>query len=199
VARDYTRDARRHEHSPPAEQRGDMRHRFVAVTRESKLDALVAELRGGDASRNLVFVRTKHGADRLVRRLRRHGIEALAMHGNKSQSQRERALAGFTAGKVGTLVATDVAARGLDIDHIAHVINFDPPSDRDHYVHRVGRTARAGRPGLGTTFVAVEEAADVQRIAQGLRLHGEFAEAGHQPGRDSRSGSRSRRRSKRRH
>jgi superfamily II DNA/RNA helicase len=176
-----------------------MRHRFVAVTRESKLDALVAELRGGDASRNLVFVRTKHGADRLVRRLRRHGIEALAMHGNKSQSQRERALAGFTAGKVGTLVATDVAARGLDIDHIAHVINFDPPSDRDHYVHRVGRTARAGRPGLGTTFVAVEEAADVQRIAQGLRLHGEFAEAGHQPGRDSRSGSRSRRRSKRRH
>ena len=101
-----------------------------------------------------MFVRTKRGADRLVKRLRARDIEALAMHGNKSQGQREKALARFGAGHVDTLVATDVAARGLDIDDITHVINFDAPEDRDGYVHRVGRTGRAGRTGTGITFVA---------------------------------------------
>ncbi|HEU0023939.1 MAG TPA: DEAD/DEAH box helicase [Thermoleophilaceae bacterium] len=178
VAKVYTRDARRHEHSPPSERRADVKHRFVAVRRESKLDALVGELRGDDAERNLVFVRTKHGADRLVKRLRARDVEALAMHGNKTQSQRERALARFAAGDVSTLVATDVAARGLDIDHVGHVINFDPPADGDGYVHRVGRTGRAGRSGRGTTFVTHEDARDVRQIAHGLRLHAEFAQAG---------------------
>jgi superfamily II DNA/RNA helicase len=79
---------------------------------------------------------------------------------------------------VKTLVATDVAARGLDVEHIAHVINFDPPADRDGYIHRIGRTARAGRPGVGTTLVAHDQAADVQRIASALRLQREFAETG---------------------
>ena len=193
VASAYTHDPRRHEHSPEPARRSDVAHRFVAVTRESKVGSLVHELSRGGPGRSLVFVRTKRGADRLVKRLRAHDVEALAMHGNKSQSQRERALASFEAGSVDTLVATDVAARGLDVEHIAHVINFDPPADRDGYIHRVGRTARAGRTGIGTTLVSSEEAADVQRIAGSLRLHREFAESGlagqrrrsHQPRRRS--------------
>jgi superfamily II DNA/RNA helicase len=105
-------------------------------------------------------------------------VEALAMHGNKSQSQREKALARFGSGRVDTLVATDVAARGLDVDDITHVINFDAPADQDGYVHRVGRTGRAGRLGVGVTFVATEQADDVHRIAQDLSLEREFAAAG---------------------
>ena len=96
------------------------------------------------------------------------------MHGNKSQNQRERALAEFGSGKVDTLVATDVAARGIDVTGISHVINFDAPDDRDSYVHRIGRTGRAGRTGIGITFVEAEQARDVGRIAADLRLHGEF-------------------------
>ena len=178
LARDYTRDARRHEHTPRRERRGDVQHRFVSVTRDSKIDALVRELHDPDRGLTLVFVRTKRGADRLVKRLRSRDIEALAMHGNKSQAQREKALARFGAGHVDTLVATDVAARGLDVDDITHVINFDAPEDRDGYVHRVGRTGRAGRRGVGVTFVAADQAADVQKIASGLSLQGEFARSG---------------------
>jgi ATP-dependent RNA helicase RhlE len=170
LARAYTRDARRHEHAPPRERRGEVEHRFVSVTRDAKFDALVRELHDGDRGLTLVFVRTKRGADRLVKRLRAREIEAVAMHGNKTQPQRERALARFGAGHVDTLVATDVAARGLDIDDITHVINFDAPEDRDGYVHRVGRTGRAGRRGTGITLVAPEQSDNVRRIAKGLAL-----------------------------
>jgi superfamily II DNA/RNA helicase len=170
VAREYTRDARRHEHAPPRERRGDVHHRFVSVTRDGKFDTLVHELHDRDRGLTLVFVRTKRGADRLVKRLRARDIDALAMHGNKTQSQRERALARFETGDVDTLIATDVAARGLDIDDITHVINFDAPEDQDGYVHRVGRTGRAGRTGTGITFVAPEQSENVRRIAKGLSL-----------------------------
>jgi ATP-dependent RNA helicase RhlE len=138
----------------------------------------VRELRSGDGGRTLVFVRTKRGADRLVKRLRAQSVDAVAMHGNKSQGQRERALARFEAGDVEALVATDVAARGLDVDDITHVINFDAPADRDGYVHRVGRTGRAGRAGVGVTFVVADQAPEVGRIARDLRLGDEFAETG---------------------
>jgi len=175
LARDYTRDARHHEHTAKRERRGDVQHRFVPVTQNSKLDALVRELHDPDRGLTLVFVRTKRGADRLVKRLRGRDIEALAMHGNKSQSQREKALRRFGAGHVDTLVATDVAARGLDIDDITHVINFDAPEDRDGYVHRVGRTGRAGRRGIGVTFVAAEQEREMRKIAKGLALDREFA------------------------
>jgi superfamily II DNA/RNA helicase len=100
------------------------------------------------------------------------------MHGDKSQSQREKALARFEAGTVDTLVATDVAARGIDIDGISHVIQFDPPDDRDGYVHRVGRTGRAGRTGIGITFVGAEQAKDVAKIAGELQLNREFERSG---------------------
>jgi ATP-dependent RNA helicase RhlE len=98
----------------------------------------------------------------------------VAMHGDKSQRQREKALHRFESGQVDTLVATDVAARGIDVDGISHVINFDPPADRDGYVHRVGRTARAGRTGIGITFFGAEQAGDMRRIASDLRLRREF-------------------------
>jgi ATP-dependent RNA helicase RhlE len=121
-----------------------------------------------------VFVRTKRGADRLVKRLKAQKVTAVAMHGNKTQSQRQRALASFEAGKVLTLVATDVAARGIDVEHITRVINFDVPEDRDSYVHRVGRTGRAGRSGAGVSFVLADQAHDMRRIAADLGLTAEF-------------------------
>src|SRR5918995_2834669 len=178
IAREYTVDPCRHEHAHSAERRGEVSHRFVAVNSTSKLDALVHELHDSERGLTLVFVRTKRGADRLVKRLRAHDLEALAMHGNKSQSQREKALARFESGRVDTLVATDVAARGIDVRDISHVINFDPPEDQDAYTHRIGRTARAGRTGVGITFFGTDDAIDVEKIAAKLELHREFAESG---------------------
>jgi superfamily II DNA/RNA helicase len=177
VAAEYTHDPVRREHVPPPAPTTAIAHRFLAVEHEHKLSLLVDELRRAD-DLTLVFVRTKRGADRLVKRLAKAGIDAVAMHGDKSQGQRERALAAFEAGRVRTLVATDVAARGIDVDGIAHVINFDPPADREGYVHRIGRTGRAGRSGVGTTFVRSEDAHEVGRIAAALNLHDEFASGG---------------------
>jgi ATP-dependent RNA helicase RhlE len=174
LASAYTREPVRREHVPPATSVAAVTHRFLAVEHEHKLSALIAELRRDDGLA-LVFVRTRRGADRLVKRLARAGVEAVAMHGDKSQRQRERALARFQAGQVRTLVATDVAARGIDVDGIAHVINFDPPADREGYVHRVGRTGRAGRSGVGTTFVGAQDAHEMRRIAVALDLHHEFS------------------------
>ncbi len=169
IANAYTTDARRHEHAHPAERSGDVEHRFLDVRHEDKLKALVRELRHpARGERTLVFVRTKRGADRLVKRLGQQDVTAVAMHGNKTQSQREKALARFERGGVDTLVATDVAARGLDVDGITHVINFDPPADREGYIHRVGRTGRAGRSGAATTFVMRDQARDMSKIKRSL-------------------------------
>jgi ATP-dependent RNA helicase RhlE len=203
IAKQYTRDARRHEHIPTATSTAAIEHRFVAVERDARIDALLGELRD-ERDLALVFVRTKRGVDRLVKRLSREGVNVVGMHGDKSQGQRERALASFESFKVDTLVATDVAARGIDVDGISHVINFDPPADRDGYVHRIGRTGRAGRTGVGVTFVGAEHARDVERIAAELRLDREFAEtelstpARHEPRRPSGGRSRQRQRSRRR-
>jgi superfamily II DNA/RNA helicase len=174
LARAYTRNPRRHLHEPAESNRGTVSHRFVHLEHASKLDALVAEVRDGASRRTLVFVRTKRGADRLVKRLAGRGVRAVAMHGNKSQGQRQRALAQFERGQVDTLVATDVAARGIDVDDITHVINFDAPADRDAYVHRVGRTARAGRDGCGVSFVIPDQHREMRSIAKSLDLTAEF-------------------------
>ena len=183
LARAYTSNPVRVEAQlPDSEEQGEVEHTFVAVTADGKLDRLVEEL---EAERDLalVFVRTKRGADRLARKLHARDVPALALHGDMSQGQRERALARFRAGKVKTLVATDVAARGLDLSDITHVINYDPPEDDKGYVHRVGRTGRAGRGGRGITFVLPEQQADVGRVA-GRLGHGEqFAREGMRPGR----------------
>ena len=178
IARSYTSNASRFRAERPAEQRsGEIAHTFVPVTAERKLDTLVDHL-NGERGLALVFVRTKHGADKLVRKLARADIPAVAMHGNLSQNQRERALARFESGKVPTLVATDVAARGLDVDDITHVINFDPPHGDDDYVHRVGRTGRAGRSGTGVTFVLPEQRTDVGRLANRLGHRAQFEASG---------------------
>jgi superfamily II DNA/RNA helicase len=181
LAKRFTRDARRHEQLAAVEARGDVEHRFVSVDHTGKLDALVRELRSRDRGRTLVFVRTKRGADRLVKRLRNHDVHAAAMHGDKTQGQRERALARFTAGETDTLIATDVAARGLDVDDITHVINFDIPGAHEDYVHRVGRTGRAGRTGVGITFVIPEQVGEMKKMVRALDLDTEFAAAGGGP------------------
>ena len=203
IAAEYTRNARRHEHAPTKHARVDIDHRFLAVAHEDKLDSLVRALKGDDSGRTLVFVRTKRGADRLVKRLGKRGVDAAAMHGDKSQGQREKALRRFHRGDVAALVATDVAARGIDVDDITQVVNFDAPEDRETYVHRIGRTGRAGRSGVGVTFVMHDQAHDVRKIAHELRLHAQFEQSGlkssrpgtvHRGGRrhPSRSGRRSR-------
>ena len=177
VARAYTNEPRRHVHEPVEEDRGEVSHRFIHLSNDAKVDALVDELKAADRGRTLVFVRTKHGADRLVKRLLKRRVDAAAMHGNKSQNQRNRALAQFASGHVDVLVATDVAARGIDVEDITHVINFDAPGDRDAYVHRVGRTARAGRDGAGVTMVLPEQDGDMRKIAVSLGLGSEFDHA----------------------
>jgi ATP-dependent RNA helicase RhlE len=174
AAKAYTRDTRRHVHTPATDMRGAVDHRFVHVAHEDKLSTLVTELRDPEHGRTLVFVRTKRGADRLVKRLKTSNVKAVAMHGDKTQSQRQRALASFEDGRVPTLVATDVAARGIDVEHVTRVINFDMPEDRDTYVHRVGRTGRAGRTGTGVSFVMAEQVGDMRKIAAELGLSTEF-------------------------
>ncbi len=179
LARRYTHFPARFEGELPADRRsGDVDHRFVAVTQDNKVSTLVELLKQDETGLALVFVRTKAGADRLVEKLRRHDVDAAAIHGDKGQAQRESALQRFDTGKVKTLVATDVAARGLDVDDITHVINFDPPEEPDVYTHRVGRTGRAGRGGVGITLVLPEQQADVSRVAR-LQGHVErFEETG---------------------
>ena len=169
----YARDPVTHQHGPPERRaNAEIEHRFVQVAHEHRVQALVRELRR-DRDLTLVFVRTKHGADRLVKRLAAHGVAAAAMHGNKSQRQRERALSRFQSGAIDTLVATDVAARGIDVTGISHVINFDPPQDSQTYIHRVGRTGRAGRKGIGITLLTADQHRDVTQLAGQLGLdHG---------------------------
>ncbi len=174
VAKSYTHDARRHVHTPAVERKADVKHRFVHIAHADKVNQLIRELNETERGRTLVFVRTKRGADRLVQRLAKSNIKAAAMHGNKTQNQRQRALANFESGKVDTLVATDVAARGIDVPDVTHVINYDAPEDRDTYVHRVGRTGRAGATGAGVSFVIADQARDMRRIATDLGLTAEF-------------------------
>jgi ATP-dependent RNA helicase RhlE len=177
LARQYTVDAAAHEvHS--AKPTVDLaEHRFVAAKKEARVDVLTSLLRR-EGGTTLVFVRTKRGADRLAKRLGTAGESAVAMHGDLSQGQRERALDRFSSGRARVLVATDVAARGLDVDGIAHVVNFDPPHDGDTYVHRVGRTARAGRSGLGTTIVMPDQEDEVGKWATQLGLEKELESGG---------------------
>ena len=191
LAHEYTVDARRHEHKPPQRNIDAIEHRFVGVEHDAKVDRLIRELGQDDCEVSLVFVRTKRGADRLVKKLGARGVEAVALHGDKSQGQRERALARFEDGKVDVLVATDVAARGIDVVDVTHVVNFDAPEDQDGYVHRTGRTGRAGRDGVAITFVLGDQAREMGTIAKRLGL--EFpphtsADNGHAPARQGGGG-----------
>ena len=177
LARAYTNSPARYEAEHANQQPSEIEHAFVSVTQDSKVETLVEHIRSTDGL-TLVFVRTKRGADKLVQKLGRQSVRAVAMHGDMSQNARERALSQFESGKVSTLVATDVAARGLDLDDITHVINFDPPGEDKDYVHRTGRTGRAGRSGKAITFVLPEQQAETSHVARRLGHTEQFEEAG---------------------
>ncbi|MEX0853877.1 MAG: DEAD/DEAH box helicase [Bauldia sp.] len=145
--------------------------RAIRIDREGKPALLAAILAGGEpVDRALVFTRTKHGADRVVRSLVQSGIPAEAMHGNKTQGNRERTMAAFRSGRIRILVATDIAARGIDVDGISHVINYDLPNIPETYVHRIGRTARAGATGFAISLISSDEMPFLRAIERLIRL-----------------------------
>jgi len=149
---------------PPATTAERVDQEVFFVEKADKRALLVEVLADTSMTRVLVFSRTKHGANRIADHLVKHRIEAEAIHGNKSQNARERALAGFKSGRVRVLVATDIAARGIDVDAVSHVVNFDVPEVPETYVHRIGRTARAGASGMAITFCESEERPDLRNI-----------------------------------
>ena len=149
----------------------------IHVANNNKLQLLGKMLDNPDIDRALVFTRTKHGADKVVRKLIAKGYPALAIHGNKSQAQRLKALAAFKSGDCRILIATDIAARGIDIDGITHVINFEMPNVPEQYVHRIGRTARAGKDGVSVSLVAEDELYYLREVEKITRIEVEVLPA----------------------
>jgi ATP-dependent RNA helicase RhlE len=156
--------------TPAAKTADRVDQRIIFVDEPRKRDMLVELFKDADMSRAIVFTRTKRGADRVAKALDEAGVDALAIHGNKSQGQRERALAAFRAGKARALVATDIAARGIDIDGVTHVVNFELPEVPEAYVHRIGRTARAGRAGVALSLCAHADRDLLRNIERLTRL-----------------------------
>jgi ATP-dependent RNA helicase RhlE len=164
LAQNYLRDPIRVEAAPPGKPADKVRQGLIFVEQSAKAELLIEKLDGHRNELALVFARTKHGAEKLMKTLDRAGFAAGSIHGNKSQGQRDRALAAFKAGELRVLVATDVAARGLDIPDVRHVYNYDLPNVPDNYVHRIGRTARAGRDGSAVTFCSAAEMSELRAI-----------------------------------
>jgi ATP-dependent RNA helicase RhlE len=156
--------------TPVAKTADKVEQRVILIEKSNK-PALLAEVLGTEQiDRALVFTRTKHGADKVVKSLEKSGIASQAIHGNKSQNQRERALGEFRSGKVRVLIATDIAARGIDVDGVTHVVNFDLPNIPESYVHRIGRTARAGAEGIAISFCDHEERAYLRDIEKLVKM-----------------------------
>ena len=155
--------------TPVATTAERVEQKVIFVEAARKRQVLAEILRKGKMGRTLVFTRTKHGADKVTHHLEAVGLPAAAIHGNKSQPQRERALAAFKAGRVQVLVATDIAARGIDVDGVTHVVNFDLPNVPEAYVHRIGRTARAGHAGVAISFCDSSERAYLRGIERLIR------------------------------
>jgi ATP-dependent RNA helicase RhlE len=170
LAGEMLRDPARVAVTPSATTVESVDQRIVHVDRAAKPALLSELLRSEPIERALVFTRTKHGADKVVRHLIKSGLSAEAIHGNKSQNNRERTLAAFRAGKVRTLIATDIAARGIDVEGISHVFNYDLPNIPESYVHRIGRTARAGAAGVAISFCDGEERAFLRDIEKLIRI-----------------------------
>jgi superfamily II DNA/RNA helicase len=168
LIRTYLRDPISHEVVSTQPTVTDMEHRFLAVHQLDRVKVVAAIARG--ASKTLVFARTKRGADRLTRDLRHEGVRTAAIHGDLRQTARERSLRDFASGKLPVLVATDVAARGLDIEGVDVVVHFDPAEDHKAYLHRSGRTARAGQAGVAVTLVLWNQVLDVERIQRRLGI-----------------------------
>ena len=155
--------------TPPATTVDLINQQVLFVDRGNKRALLQKVLSGNSCDRALVFTRTKHGADKVALQLNRNGVQADAIHGNKSQSARERTLSQFRHGRLRVLVATDLAARGIDVEGISHVINYDLPDDPESYVHRIGRTGRAGASGIALTFCDAEERTGLRAIEKLIR------------------------------
>jgi len=171
LVRDYQHDPIRHEAAADVDA-SEATHRFHYVERDARV-GLCGQLISASGS-TIVFVRTRHGADRLARQLSKSGVAAAAIHGDRSQSQRERALRAFSSGSVQALVATDVAARGIHVDEVACVIHYDLPPDPKDYVHRSGRTARAGAAGTVVALVTPEDHVAADTLRSSLRLDPEL-------------------------
>ena len=155
--------------TPPATVADNIDQRVAFVRKGDKRDLLVEILRSHDTERALVFTATKVAATVVARQLEQSGIKAEAIHSNKSQSQRQKALDAFTNGKVRVLVATDIVARGIDVDGISHVINYEMPPDAENYVHRIGRTARAGATGVAVSLCCVEDISNLRGVERLLK------------------------------
>ncbi|MGB9112482.1 MAG: DEAD/DEAH box helicase [Acidimicrobiales bacterium] len=168
LIKDHQRSPRRYVLNGSTDAKGTRSHHFWNVERNARAN-LTARIAAAHGS-TIAFCRTKHGADRLVNQLTRSGIDAVAIHGNRSQAQRERALALFQAGKAQVLVGTDVAARGIHVDDVACVIHFDPPGDESTYIHRSGRTGRAGGHGKVISLVGADQVAETKKLQRKLRL-----------------------------
>jgi ATP-dependent RNA helicase RhlE len=169
LARDILRDPVSIEVGPAsAAPAAGVSHAAYAVRGDLKSPLLAELVKRGPIRSVIAFTRTKRRADRLADYLARNGVRAGRIHGNRSQSQREQALAGFQQGQFPVLVATDIAARGIDVEALSHVVNYDVPNSPEDYVHRVGRTARAGLTGDAFLFVAPEEEAQVARIERAI-------------------------------
>jgi ATP-dependent RNA helicase RhlE len=156
--------------APVAATADRVEQRLIHVDRAGKPAALADLLKREPIDRVLVFTRTKHGADKVVRGLVKAGIAAEAIHGNKSQNQRARVLAAFRSGQIRTLIATDIAARGIDVDGVSHVVNYDLPDVPESYVHRIGRTARAGAEGVAISFCTPDELPMLRAIEKLIRI-----------------------------
>ena len=155
--------------SPGATTAEKVEQKVLFVAKEKKRALITELMTDKNIERVLVFTRTKHGADRVARHLDQSGIKSAAIHGNKSQNARQRALDSFRSGKIRALVATDIAARGIDVDGVTHVINFDLPNEPESYVHRIGRTARAGEKGIALSFCDHEERGYLRDIEKLIR------------------------------
>ena len=170
LAKHMLRDPARVSVTPQATTAERIDQRVIHTEKAAKLALLAEVLKTERIDRVLVFTRTKHGADKVVRGLAKAGHAAEAIHGNKSQNQRERVLAAFRDGSLRTLIATDIAARGIDVDGVSHVVNYDLPNIPESYVHRIGRTARAGRDGVAISFCDHEERAYLRDIERLIRM-----------------------------
>jgi ATP-dependent RNA helicase RhlE len=168
IAKEVLHDPQRVDLAPPSRPAAGITQAIYPVSRGLKTDLLDELLRRGDVSSVIVFVRTKHGADRLARQLQRRGHPVAALHGNRTQGQRERALSDLKRGRVSVLVATDIASRGIDVNDISHVVNFDVPHTPEDYVHRIGRTGRVDALGDAFTLMSPEEQKDTQAIERFL-------------------------------
>src|SRR5438034_8778009 len=171
LAEAMLRDPARVAVTPVASTVERITQRIIQVDFAAKQGVLAQLLKQEPVDRALIFTRTKHGADKVVKALAKSGIDAMAIHGNKSQNHRERVLAAFRTGEIRTLVATDIAARGIDVDGISHVVNFDLPNVPETYVHRIGRTARAGAEGIAISLIAgAEEMGYLRDIERLIRV-----------------------------